>query len=406
MELLLLSHLPTRILEEGFIPAAIELDLKVTVLTDCIREHLVRAGAVPVYRECKFIECDIFNPISIARLISVYGLEFSGVLATGSELRACAALIAEYMGLAGPSWSGALLCDQKSMLRNRVEPDCSRGYCRIVNCSESGPDADIEDTSFPLTVQPLESGSTTGGRLVRNRQDLKRCLAGIGGGYALVEEYLEGERYALDVFGTADDLAVLCGSRIHVHDSDSRIGRIQSFMEKPPRCDELLALLSGLNQVTKCGKKCGLGLGRHHVEYLLTDKGIRITDIHNGLQDDMSEFVINGQFDADLFQEAIKACLGLPVAPLNRVHTAELAWLAVPASENTSRMPAAFESMTRDGYRICFRPSQGPGSLMDEHMDALSVTGPDRQRAKDLLHETIGDVFDTPCVKPVREVVA
>lgn len=307
MELLLLSHVPTRFLEEGFIPAATDLKLRITILTDCAREHLLRAKESSVYRQCKLLECDIFNPLSVARLLSVQDLKFSGVIATDASLQVCAALMADYLRLPGSSWRSAVLCDQRFALRNRFELEPSPRYRWIMNCSEPG--VDIDAGVFPVTVQPLETDIATGGSIVGNPADLKHRLAEIRDGYALVEKHQEGEVYALDGLGTPDGFVVLCGSHIQFNDDKCRTKLIQSFMQRPPRCDELLALVSGLD----------LGWGRHHVEYAVTDKGIRIREIHNGLHDDESEFAVNAQLGGGLFRETTKICLGIPVKPLHRL---------------------------------------------------------------------------------------
>ena len=308
MELLILSHAPTRVLEQGFIPAAIDLQLKVTILTDCVREHLMRAKDSPLYGQCKLIECDVFNPLAVARFVSVHGGEFSGVLAADTALRASAAMTADFLGVPGPSVRSAVLCDQRLDLHNHFELEALGQHRRIVNCSE--PDADLGAEWFPATVQPLEAAATTGGAIVRNPEDLKRRLADMRYGYALVEKHSEDEEvYALDGLGAPDGFIVLSSSRIEFDDDAVRTKRVQSFVSQSPRNDELLALLSKLD----------LGLGRHHVEYAVSDKGIRIREIHNGLHDDESELALDDQLDGDLFRETIKAHLGMPVKPLRRL---------------------------------------------------------------------------------------
>jgi hypothetical protein len=309
MELLMLSHVPNRVLEKGFLPAAVDLELNVTLLTDCAKEHLLRARTSPVYRHCKLFDCDIFNPLSVARLIAVHDLKLSGVLAADASVRACAALVAASLGLPGPSWPSALLCDQRSVLRGRFEPPSSSRSRWVVNCSE--PDARIDAGSFPVTVQSLETDLDAGGLIARNAEELRRCLAEIRDGYALIEKHRVGDVYALEGLGTPDGFIVLGGSHIRFDDDPRRTKRVQSLMPRPPRCDELLALLSGLD----------LGLGRHHVEYAVTEKGIRIREIHNGLHDDESEFAVSGQLDGDLFRETINVCLGRPVKSLHRLRT-------------------------------------------------------------------------------------
>lgn len=310
MELLILAHAPTRILEQGLLPATAELQLKVTILTDCVREHIVRAQDSPLYGQCELAECDVFNPLAVARYVSVHGKQIHGVLAADAVLHASAAMFAACLGLPGAAWRNAVLHDQRLDLgRSSHYSHHSHQSRRIVDCAEpaSAPAADW----FPATVQPLESGAAAGGAIVRNAADLQRQLAGLRHGYALLEKYRDDEEvYALDALATPQGFVILSGSRIEFEQDAVRTKRVQSFMPRPPRCDELLALLLTHD----------LGLGRHHVEYAVSAAGVRIREIHNGLHDEESELALDDQLDGKLFSEVVKASLGMPVKPLHLLH--------------------------------------------------------------------------------------
>lgn len=297
MELLILAHTPTRILDLGILPAAAELQLKVTILTDCVREHIVRAKDSPLYGQCELAECDVFNPLAVARFVAVHGKEVSGVLAADAVLHASAAVSAACLGLPGASWRNAVLHDQRLHLGR-----ASQLHRRIADCAEpaSDPGADW----FPATVQPLEGGAATGGAIVRNAAELGRLLANLRHGYALLEKYREDEEvYALDALATPEGFAILSGSRIEFDQDAVRTKRVHSFMPRPPRCDELLSLLLAHD----------LGHGRHHVEYAVSAAGVRIREINNGLHDDDSELALDDHLDGKLFSEVVKASLALPV---------------------------------------------------------------------------------------------
>lgn len=312
MELLILAHAPSRKLDLGILPAAAELQLKVTILTDCVREHIVRAKDSPLYGQCELAACDVFNPLAVARLVAVHGKEISGVLAADAVLHASAAVSAACLGLSGASWRNAVLHDQ------RLHPGrAGRHQRRIVDCAE--PASDPGAHWFPATVQPLEGGAATGGAIVRNAAELGDRLAELRYGYALLEKYHEDEEvYALDALATPEGLAILSGSRIEFDRDTVRTKRVHSFMPRPPRCDELLSLLLAHD----------LGHGRHHVEYAVSAAGVRIREIHNGLHDDESELALDDQLDGNLFSAVVKASLGMPVkAP----HWRHLDTLPAPA---------------------------------------------------------------------------
>jgi hypothetical protein len=306
MELLILAHAPTRILEQGLLPAAAELQLRVTILTDCVREHIVRAKESPLYARCELAECDIFNPLAVARFVSVHGKRIDGLLAADAVLHASAAVAAASLGLPGASWRHAMLHDQRRDLGLVPAPAHHR---RIADCAEPATDPGAD--WFPATVQPLEGGAAAGGAIVRDTDELRRHLGQLRHGYALLEKYRADEEvYALDALATPEGFAILSGSRIEFDQDTVRTKRVQSFMSRPPRCDELLSLLHPRD----------LGLGRHHVEYAVSGAGLRIREIHNGLHDDESELALADQLDGDLFGEVLKASLGIPVKALHLLH--------------------------------------------------------------------------------------
>jgi hypothetical protein len=298
MELLILAHAPTRNLELGFLPAAAELQLKVTILTDCIREHIVRAQASASYAACELAECDVFNPLAVARFVAIHDKRISGVLAADAASHASAAVSAAYLRLPGAAWRNAVLHDQ------RLRPGGVPASRRVVDCAQASGVRAAQD--FPIAVTPLEGGAAAGGAIARNADELERRLADLRHGFALLEQHREDETvYALDVLATAQGFAILAGSRIAFDQDAVRTKRVHAFMPRPPRCDELLALLLMHD----------LGHGRHHVEYGISSAGLRIREIHNGLHDDESEFALADQLDGNLFSAVLQASLGMPVLP-------------------------------------------------------------------------------------------
>jgi len=304
MEWMILSHLPTRSLEEGFIPAAIGLNVGVTIFTDCIQEHVLRKESVSVYQHCKLLECDIFNPLSIARLLAIHSLNFSGILATAPGLQPCAAILSDYCGLAGPSWHSALLCSQKNVLRNRLNFGDRSISSRIIHTADPQSENLIEH--FPAIVQSLEPGADNGGLRVSNAKELRACLDTLCEGLVLVENFLQGYFYTLESLCTPDGFTVLGGSCIRIEGHGHNSTRRRHWIANPPHQKAVVDRLSELN----------LGVGRHHVEYVLTDQGLRILDIYNGLNSDEEELSLNDQLNGDLFRETLHLCLGIPSSPL------------------------------------------------------------------------------------------
>ncbi|QGZ38140.1 hypothetical protein IP92_01571 [Pseudoduganella flava] len=299
MELLILAHAPARSLEQGFLPAAAELRLAVTILTDRAIEHVAHVQDGAHGADCELAECDVFNPLAVCRWIAAHGKRYAGVLAADTALRASAAGVAAALGLAGPAWPAAVRAEQRLDLQPGATP-----LRRIVDCAE--PPADIDPAWFPATVQQLDDATATG-TIVHDATALRELLATLRHGHTLVESYRADEEvYGLDLLATPEGTAVLCGSRIAFDAADAdavRTKRVAAFLPRPPNCDELLALLPAL----------ALGNGRHHIEYGVSAAGLRIRDIHDGLHDDESELALDDQLDGNLFAATIKAALGQSV---------------------------------------------------------------------------------------------
>ncbi|WP_026179934.1 hypothetical protein [Hahella ganghwensis] len=310
MELMILSHLPTRVLEEGILPAAIDMNVGVTILTDCVQEHVLRRESASVYGICKMLDCDVFNPLSVAQLISVHNLPVSGVIATTPSLQTSAAILAEYYGLPGPSWQNSLLCSNKLALRRKLNPADELVKAKIIHREKT--QYSEFPTSFPLLLESLESGSGTEKKIVRNTDQLASYLKTLHQAYAMIDEVPNGEQYILEVMGTPDELILLGGVKTnHINTSD-QYERYPTWIKNPPGSQEILAILSTLNP----------GLGRHHVEYVVTDDEAQILEIHNGLNNDEISLSLNLHLQGDLFREIIKLSLGVPISPLELTETA------------------------------------------------------------------------------------
>jgi hypothetical protein len=313
VNLLLLAHLPTRVLEQGLIPAALDLDLQVTIVTDRAREHLSWAVEHRAARRCRVLACDVWNPLALTRLLEVHDLCPDGVLAADARLQACAALAADYLGRPGPSWRGALLCDQRARLRSRLEPHPCAPNRWIVGCSGREAAPAVDPAAFPVAVQPLEAEIGAAGPLARDEDELQRYLAEIADGHALVERHRPGEMYALDLLGTPDGIAVLGGHPIQLAADHRRSKHRQGFLARPPGAAEVVAQVEAL----------ALGLGRHQVEYVTTGQAIRIMEIHNGLHDGESELALDARLGGAVFRATLQVCLGRPVPALFRARRGE-----------------------------------------------------------------------------------
>lgn len=73
-ELILLAHVPTDSVNEGFLPAARALGLPVVLLTDQAEAHRQHfgGGELPAYPDA-VVACEVFNPIAVIEAITRRG---------------------------------------------------------------------------------------------------------------------------------------------------------------------------------------------------------------------------------------------------------------------------------------------------------------------------------------------
>ena len=100
--LILLAHVPTDAVNEGFLPAAQRLGLKVILLTDQAEAHRrhFEAADRPACPD-SIVECDVFNPLAIIDEISSHAERPAAIFSNSDHLQTSTALAADYFGRQG-----------------------------------------------------------------------------------------------------------------------------------------------------------------------------------------------------------------------------------------------------------------------------------------------------------------
>lgn len=116
--LVLLAHVPTESVNEGFLPAARRLGLAVTLLTDHVESHRRHFAApnLPAYPD-EIIACDVFNPVAVIDQIGGHRELPVAVFSNSDHLQTSTALAAEYFGLPGKNWRVAYRAKNKAAMR-------------------------------------------------------------------------------------------------------------------------------------------------------------------------------------------------------------------------------------------------------------------------------------------------
>ncbi len=92
-ELILLAHVPTDSVNEGFLPAARALGLSVVLLSDQAEAHRQHFGGreLAAYPDA-VVPCDVFNPIAVIEAITRRGKKPAAIFSNSDHLRTSTAL--------------------------------------------------------------------------------------------------------------------------------------------------------------------------------------------------------------------------------------------------------------------------------------------------------------------------
>ena len=86
--MIVLAHVPTDSVNEGFLPAARSLGLSVTLLTDCAdahRAHFARSG-LPAYPD-DILSCDVFNPLAVIDALTQRAVRPAAIFSNSDHLQ-------------------------------------------------------------------------------------------------------------------------------------------------------------------------------------------------------------------------------------------------------------------------------------------------------------------------------
>jgi len=122
---------PTDSVNEGFIPAAKALGLRVTLLTDCLaahREYFARAGREGHPDE--IVACDVFNPLAIVDSVTRRRPRPAAVFSNSDHLQASVAMAAQYFGLPAKDWRTAYRAKNKAEMRRHLASGLASGLSK------------------------------------------------------------------------------------------------------------------------------------------------------------------------------------------------------------------------------------------------------------------------------------
>lgn len=387
--LLLLAHVPTDAVNEGFLPAARQLGLQVTLLTDQAEAHRRHFSAVdlPAHPE-SIIQCDVFNPVAVINEISRNARQPSAIFSNSDHLQTSAALAADYFGLPGKDWKAAYRAKNKAAMRGYLRDQGVDVLWHAVVTDDDGL-ADLSPVPFPCVAKPREG---VGSQLVRFCEDRDALAAHCrdiwsndAGRAVLIEDYIPGELYTLETLGDGKDIIVLGG--FHV-----ALSPPPDFMEMEGRWGDWLTAAQR-DAVLEQIRTVGVGFGSCHTEFVLTPNGPRIIEINYRTVGDHMEFMLEHTLDMALFEKILRLHLGEPLGRCSVAQrSAAIRYFPIEKAGEILSAPEGF-LQTDAGTRVEFRPLRSVGDRMTitrsnkDYLGVLSASAPNSA----MLNEAMGE---------------
>lgn len=363
-EIIMLAHVLTDSVNEGFIPAANRLGHPVILLTDhaeAHREYFSQSG-LPAY-PAEIVACDVFNPIAVINAITGRSRAPAAIFSNSDHLQASTSIAAEYFGLPRKNWQAAYRAKNKAEMRAHLQRSGVDLLWHATVCELQKLAEVMEQVPFPCIVKPREGVASLQVSLCRDRAELEqRCheLWAEQPGYALLlEEYIEGPLYTLETLGDGKTLRVLGGFKVELSPPPHFIELEAHWGTRLPQAVE--------NRVVEMIQALGIGFGACHSEFVLTDAGPRLIEVNYRCIGDYREFLLQETLGFPLFEQVLRLYLGEPLPELVLApNAASIRYFTAHSSGKLVCTPRTFAWQNED-IRLSYKPLRAAG-------DALSLT--------------------------------
>ena len=398
--LIVLAHVPTDSVNEGFLPAAKALGLSVTLLTDCAdahRAYFAKSG-LSAYPD-EILSCDVFNPLAVIDLITHRAARPVAIFSNSDHLQTSTSVAADYFGLPRKDWHTAYRAKNKAEMRVRLQALGIDTLWHATACDPAMLSA-LRAVPFPAVVKPREGVASLQVSLVRNHAELrKQCetiWADHPGRPMLIEEYIDGPLYTLETLGDGKDLTVLGGFQVRLSQPPHFIEHEAVWLPGPP--------LGETAKVVDIVRAFGVGFGACHTEFVMSAHGPRLIEINYRNIGDYREFLLQETLGIPLFETVLRLYLGQPLPPLQLAdHAAHIRYFVAFKAGTVRHAPAAFAERSNAGH-LTYQPLRAVGdtiALTHSNKDYLGVLRGAGADAK-----TLASAIDSAAQRLSWEIVA
>ncbi len=310
------------------------------------------------------------------------GARIAGVTSSSEYYAATAAATAHRLGLPGPDADAVRTCRNKAEQRRLLaEAGVPVPEFTLVRDAREAVRA-AERIGYPVVLKPVLGSGSLGVRLCTDPASAKahateltatavneRGLAVSRG--VLIEQYLPGAEYSVEVFGNAVVVVVA-----------KHLGPLPDFVEQghdlpaEPAPDARAQLE---DVAVRAVKALGLGWGAAHVELRRQGADTRVIEVNPRLAGGMIPDLASRALGADLVRAQVSAAMGLGHGGEQRgpARAAAIRFLTVAAARATARVEAA------ELYRAAGEPVAPAHDFRGRlgHVIAVADTVPDAAEA-------------------------
>lgn len=245
--------------------------------------------------------------------------EIAGVTTTSDFYVPAAARIAQWLGLPGNAPEAVAVCRDKSALRERLRAAGVRQPRYALVREPAGAAAAVARTGLPCVVKPADDSGSTNVLLCADesavRAQIEKILAidtNVRGmptaRTVLVEEYLDGPEYSVEMFG-GEGQAVCVGITAKSVTAGPHFVEHRHLFPAPLPAGTAQLVIE---TVTAALDAAGIRLGATHTEVKLTADGPALIEINPRPAGGMIPELIRLATGVDLLDAQLRAALGLP----------------------------------------------------------------------------------------------
>ncbi|MFT6835339.1 MAG: biotin carboxylase [Francisellaceae bacterium] len=307
----IISHVPTQAVDEGFIPKVLKKKLSIIILTDkdTCYTHLVQKYAEKV----KIIHCDVYNPTSIINTLNGYQISPIAIFSNSDHLQASTSIAAEFYQLPTKSWQASQISKNKSLMRQILLENNLSNIWQYTVSNYKMLNAILEKLTYPLIAKPCLGVASIGVKKIESELALMTYLESYwqnnknntnSQSFILLEKYIAGTIYSMETIGARNDIHILGGFKTRLSQPPYFIETGAQWINNfPQEINE---------QVLHKLRLIGVNFGSCHTEFVInkeTNK-VDIIEINYRSAGDQKEFIINNIYADHYFDTIIDLYLG------------------------------------------------------------------------------------------------